>query len=96
MAFTHTAVRVSALAVGDMVAGFVNPGGASFAFPQPTAGGATYPSTVASITSPTPPPGASGTDMPYTIYLNDANYNNLPKNYTLNAGAWVIKATGTA
>lgn len=96
MAFTFTAIRPSALAVGDQVAGFVNPGGASFSFPQPTAGGATYPSTVASITSPTPPPGASGTDMPYTVYLNDANYNNLPKNYTLNAGAWIIKASNSA
>lgn len=96
MAFTHTAIRPSALAVGDQVAAFISPGNTAFTFTQPTAGGASYPSTVASITQPTPPPGASSTDMPYTVYLNDANYNNLPKNYSLNANAWVIKATGTA
>jgi hypothetical protein len=97
MAFTYTVVRVAGIAVGDQVAGWVADGKNSRVFPEPTVSTATYPSTVSKIVTAATPPGASSTDVLSTIYLNDANYNNLPVQFTVNGhGDWIIKATGTA
>jgi len=97
MAFTYTVVRVTALAVGDQVAGWVADGKNSRVFPEPTVASATYPSTVLKIVSAAIPPGASSTDVLTTVYLNDTNYNNLPVQFVANGHSdWVIKATGTA
>lgn len=98
MAFTYTAVRVSALAVNDQVAGFVSAaGGPAFVFTEPTGTGNTYPSTVKSKVSADTPPGGSSSDVLTTVYLNSSNPFSLPVDFTLNAHSdWVIKATGSA
>lgn len=97
MAFSYTVVRVSALAVNDQVAGFVQAsGGPSFVFPEPTGTGNTYPTTVKSKVAADVPPGGSSSDVLTTVYLN-GNPFSLPIDFTLNAHSdWVIKATGSA
>jgi len=97
MAFTYAVERVATVSVGEMVAAWVADGKNSRVFPEPTTGGATYPSTVKSIVAAPTPPGAASTDVLYTIYLNDTNYNNLPVQFTVNGHSdWIITATGTA
>ncbi len=97
MAFTYALERVSAISVNDQVAGWVADGKNSRVFPEPTTGGATYASTVKSIVKAPTPPGALDTDVLYTVYLNDTNYNNLPVQFTANGHSdWVITVTGTA
>lgn len=97
MAFTYAVERVTAVSVGDQVAGWVADGKNSRVFPEPKTGGATYPSTIRSIVKAATPPGALDADVLYTVYLNDTNYNNLPVQFTANGNSdWVITVTGTA
>lgn len=97
MAFTYAVERVGAVSVGDQVAGWVADGKNSRVFPEPTTGGATYPSIIKSIVKAPTPPGALDSDVLYTVYLDDANYNNLPVQFTANGHSdWIITVTGTA
>lgn len=91
MAFTYAVKRVTAVVVGDQVAGWVADGKNSRVFPEPTVTGTSYASTVQSIVKAPTPPNAQDSDVLYTVYLGDANYNNLPVQFTANGHSdWVI------
>lgn len=97
MAFTYSIVDVSALAVGDQVRAAVAQDGHCYSYAVPTVGGTSF-QTVAKIVKADVAPGASSTEVLYTVYMNAANPYNLPVQFTLKGSSndFVVKATGTA
>lgn len=97
MAFTYSVIDVSALAVGDQVRAAVAKDGHCYSYDVPTTGGATF-QTVAKIVAAPAPPGGTGTDVLYTVYMTAANPFNAPIDFTLKGSSndFVVKATGTA
>jgi hypothetical protein len=98
MAFTYTIVKADALSVNDQVRAAVMQDGHCYVFPVPTTGGATFPTTVRSITNlAAGTPGAGGTDGQYVVQLNNASAFALPVDFTINDNNdFIVKATGTA
>jgi hypothetical protein len=97
MAFTYSIVDVSALAVGDQVRAAVAADGHCYSYPVPTTGGATF-ATVSKIVVAPAPPGASASEVLYTVYIGASNPYSLPVDFTLKGTSndFVVKATGTA
>lgn len=98
MAFTYSIVKADALTVGAQVRAAVMQDGHAYVFPVPTTVGATFPTTVRSITNLTvSTPGVGGTDGQYVVQLNNSSAYALPTDFTINDNNdFIVVATGTA
>jgi len=98
MAFTYAITKADALTVGQMVRAAVMQDGHCYSYPVPTTGGATFPTTVRSITNlASGTPGAGGTDGLYQVILNNSSPYALPTDFVINDNNdFLVTATGTA
>lgn len=97
MAFSYSIIDVSALAVGDQVRAAVAQDGHCYNYPVPTGTGNTF-QTVSKIVVAAAPPGASATEVLYTVYMVSANPFSAPVDFTLKGTSndFIVKATGSA